>query len=239
MDDGVLVEFDCVGVGYHIRHGFRRNQRVWALEDVTFALRQGETLGVIGRNGAGKSTLLRLLGGIIEPDQGVIRKRRGLNVLLLSLQVGFMPHLSGRENAVISGMLLGMRRRSVERAMPDIIEFSGLREHIDRPVYTYSTGMKARLGFAVAQQTDPDVLLIDEALGVGDEEFRRKSLEAMLLKIQSSKTLVLVSHSAATIETYCDRVIWIEGGRIRAQGPAKKILEEYLGTTANAVKELV
>ena len=228
MDAATLINFDRVGVGYRTKNNFWNHSRHWALHDISFTLRRGETLGVIGNNGAGKSTLLKLLGGIIEPNRGAIHRSAGLSVLLLSLQVGFMPHLSGRENANISGMLLGMRRRQVEQSMQDIIAFAGLEEHIDRPVYTYSTGMKARLGFAVAQQVDPDVLLIDEAIGVGDEEFRKKSLDAMLKKIRSRKSMVLVSHSAATIEAYCDRVVWIDRGRIQGVGEPKQILKQYL-----------
>lgn len=228
MDAATLINFDRVGVGYRIKNNVWNRSRHWALHDVSFTLRRGETLGVIGNNGAGKSTLLKLLGGIIEPNRGTIHKSAGLSVLLLSLQVGFMPHLSGRENAIISGMLLGMRRRQVENAMAEIVEFAGLEDHIDRPVFTYSTGMKARLGFAVAQQIDPDVLLIDEAIGVGDEAFRKKSLDAMLKKVRSSKTMVMVSHNATTIETYCDRVVWIDGGRVRAMGEPQPVLKEYL-----------
>jgi lipopolysaccharide transport system ATP-binding protein len=228
MDTEKIIEFDHVGVGYKIQEGLFSKETYWALKDISFDLRRGEVLGVIGRNGAGKSTLLKLLAGIIEPDRGVIRKQPSLDVLLLSIQVGVMPHLSGRENAIVSGMLLGMRRREVERAMGDIIEYAGLQEHIDRPVYMYSTGMKARLGFAVAQQVQPEVLLIDEVLGVGDEEFRKKTLNTMLNRINSKQTLVLVSHNPAAIETYCSRVLWVEDGCTKKIGDTKEILTEYM-----------
>jgi lipopolysaccharide transport system ATP-binding protein len=223
-----IIEFDHVGVGYKVKEGPFSKEMYWALKDVSFDLRRGEVLGVIGRNGAGKSTLLKLLADIIEPDRGAIRKQPNLDVMLLSIQVGVMPHLSGRENAIVSGMLLGMRRREVERAMDDIIEYAGLQEHIDRPVYMYSTGMKARLGFAVAQQVQPEVLLIDEVLGVGDEEFRKKTLNTILKRINSKQTLVLVSHNPVAIEAYCSRVLWIEDGRTKKVGNTKEILAEYM-----------
>lgn len=225
-----LIEFDSVAVGYKVKNSPFNRDVYWALKDVSFDLRRGEALGVVGKNGAGKSTLMKLLAGIIDPNRGSIRKAQKLDVLLLSIQVGFMPHLSGRENAIVSGLLLGMRRRDVERAMEQIIEFSGLQEHIDRPVYMYSTGMKARLGFAVAQQVNPDVLLIDEVMGVGDEDFRKKSLNAMLQRIQSNQTIVLVSHNPAAIEAYCTRVLWIEDGRTRKVGETGEVLAEYLAS---------
>jgi lipopolysaccharide transport system ATP-binding protein len=171
---------------------------------------------------------MKLLAGIIDPNRGRIRKARELDVLLLSIQVGFMPHLSGRENAIVSGLLLGMRRRDVERAMEQIIEFSGLDQHIDRPVYMYSTGMRARLGFAVAQQVNPDVLLIDEVIGVGDEDFRKKSLAAVLNRVDSGQTTVLVSHNPSAIKAYCDRVLWIENGVTLKIGETQEILAEYI-----------
>ena len=225
-----IIEFDNVAVGYKVKNSPFNRDTYWALKDVSFDLRRGEALGVVGKNGAGKSTLMKLLAGIIDPNRGRIRKVQRLDVLLLSIQVGFMPHLSGRENAIVSGLLLGMRRRDIERAMDEIIEFSGLKDHIDRPVYMYSTGMKARLGFAVAQQVNPDVLLIDEVIGVGDEDFRKKSLNAMLNRINSNQTIVLVSHNPAAIEAYCSRVLWIENGETRRVGETGEVLAEYLAS---------
>jgi lipopolysaccharide transport system ATP-binding protein len=223
-----IIEFDSVAVRYKVKNSPFNRDVYWALKDISFDLRRGETLGVVGKNGAGKSTLMKLLAGIIDPNRGQIRKAQELDVLLLSIQVGFMPHLSGRENAIVSGLLLGMRRRDVERAMDQIIEFSGLEQHIDRPVYMYSTGMKARLGFAVAQQVNPDVLLIDEVIGVGDEDFRKKSLSAVLRRVDSGQTTVLVSHNPAAIQAYCDRVLWIEDGATLKIGETKAILAEYI-----------
>lgn len=228
MSNEKIIELDGVAVGYKVKNSPFNRDTYWALKDVSFDLMRGEVLGVVGRNGAGKSTLMKLLAGIIEPNRGRIQKLQRLDVLLLSIQVGFMPHLSGRENVIVSGLLLGMRRREVERAMDEIIEFSGLEQHIDRPVYMYSTGMKARLGFAVAQQVKPDVLLIDEVIGVGDEDFRKKSLKAVLNRVDSKQTIVLVSHNPVVIENYCDRVVWIEDGITRRVGTTEEILAEYL-----------
>jgi lipopolysaccharide transport system ATP-binding protein len=228
MSTEKIIEFDNVAVRYKVKNSPFNRDVYWALKDISFDLRRGETLGVVGKNGAGKSTLMKLLAGIIDPNRGRIRKARELDVLLLSIQVGFMPHLSGRENAIVSGLLLGMRRRDVERAMEQIIEFSGLDQHIDRPVYMYSTGMRARLGFAVAQQVNPDVLLIDEVIGVGDEDFRKKSLAAVLNRVDSGQTTVLVSHNPSAIKAYCDRVLWIENGVTLKIGETQEILAEYI-----------
>lgn len=222
-----LIELDHVGVRYKKSLSVRHPEYEDALKDVSFSLYSGETLGVIGRNGAGKSTLLRLLADIINPDSGSIR-RNTRSVAMLSLRVSLMPHLSGRENAIISGIMLGMRRRDVENCLEEIIDFSELDERIDDPVRTYSSGMKARLGFAVAKQADPEVLLIDEVLSVGDAGFQEKSHDAISQRIHSDRTVVLVSHSDIFINEYCDRVIWIEDGVVRDSGLPDDIMEKYL-----------
>ena len=226
--DKPILSLQNIGVSYRRRAGMFRWNKYWALKDVSFDLYHGETLGVIGRNGAGKSTLLRILADIISPDRGRI-DRNGASVSLLSLRVGFIPHLTGRENAVLSGMLMGLRRHEVESMMNAIVDFSELGGFIDEPVRTYSAGMNARLGFSIALQADPDVLLIDEVLGVGDVEFRRKSSEALREKIKSNKTVVLVSHTPQTVKELCDRAVWIDGGVSRAEGDIDTVLGQYLG----------
>jgi lipopolysaccharide transport system ATP-binding protein len=198
----------------------------WAIEDLSLQLRQGETLGVIGKNGAGKSTLLRLLAGITRPDRGRY-VNYGYQATLLSLQVGFVSHLSGRENVMLSGLLLGLDRREIAARMDDIVEFAELEEFIDEPIQTYSSGMRARLGFSTAFHVDPDILLIDEVLGVGDATFVEKSKAVMREKIQSDKTVVIVSHSVSSIRDLCDRVVWIHGGRVRLEGEPKDVLDAY------------
>jgi len=210
----ILISLQNVSLSYTVRAGMFKWSKYMPLSDISFDLHRGETVGIIGRNGAGKSTLLRLIAGILEPDRGQIINH-GARVSLLSLGVGFVPHLSGKQNAMLSGMLLGLRRQEIARRMEAIIEFSGLGHFINQPLHTYSSGMRARLGFSVAIQVDPDVLLIDEVLGVGDEEFRTKSTSEMKRLIKSDKTVVLVSHSLPTVKELCDRAVWIEEGSVK------------------------
>jgi lipopolysaccharide transport system ATP-binding protein len=202
------------------------------INDVSFNLHRGETVGIIGRNGVGKSSLLRIIAGITEPDGGSIINH-GARVSLLSLGVGFVPHLSGRQNAMLSGMLMGLRRSEIAKKMEAIIDFSDLRNFIDQPLQTYSSGMRARLGFSVAIQVDPEVLLIDEVLGVGDEEFRTKSTSEMKRLINSEKTVVLVSHNLMTVRELCDRVVWLESGHVKAVGLTAEILGQYVSHTTS------
>ncbi len=221
-----IIRLRNVAVSYKRRAGPLRREPFWALNDVSFDLYRGETLGVVGRNGAGKSTLLQLLAGIIEPDRGTIQLN-GVRASLLSLALGFNGNLSGRENAILSGLLLGMRRHEVERQIPSIEAFSELGDFMQQPVRTYSSGMRARLGFSVAILADPDVLLIDEVLGVGDAEFRRKSSEALRARIKADRTVVLVSHNSQMISRLCDRAVLIERGHVVAEGDTATVIEHY------------
>jgi len=226
MSGDTIIELKNVGVRYRRKAGFMRSNAFWALHDVSFDLKHGETLGVIGRNGAGKSTLLRLLAGILAPDTGSILRKTD-RVSLLALQAGFIPALTGRENAVLSGILLGMSRAAVEARMDEIVRFAELEQFIDEPVRTYSSGMRARLGFTVAFQADPDVLLIDEVLGIGDASFKEKSSAAMREKIASDKTVVIVTHHPETILDLCDRVVWVEKGVTVEIGEPAGVAEHY------------
>ncbi len=228
----LVLELRNVGLRYRRGRGIlpHHHSDFWALEDVSLNLRAGETLGIIGRNGAGKSTLLKLLAGIILPDRGSM-VNHGYQTTLLSLQVGFVPHLSGRENVVLSGLLLGLTLRQIEAKMDDIIAFAELEDFVDEPIQTYSSGMRARLGFSTAFYVDPDVILIDEVLGVGDAAFQRKSKAVMQERIRSEKTVVLVSHSAGSIRSLCDRAVWIDNGRVAADGEVEPVLETYLRNT--------
>ncbi len=216
-----LLAFENVGLRYS-----RGGDSPWTLRNVSFEVRSGETLGVIGRNGAGKSSLLRLMSGLIAPDAGRIVRRTD-SIMLLSIQLGFQGHLTGRENAMISGILLGMHRAEVKAAMADIIEFAELGEQIDDPVRTYSAGMRGRLGFAVACQARPEILLIDEALSVGDRSFREKSRKHLLERLKSEQTAVVVSHDEKLIASECNRVIWLADGGIKACGAPEDVLEQY------------
>jgi len=217
------------GVCYRRAHGFFKGRRsgFWALKSVSFDLRQGETLGVLGRNGAGRSTLMRVLAGIILPDRGTIAARPGLRTTLLSIGVGSHATLSGRQNAILNGMMLGATRDEMVRSLERIKEFSELGDFFEEPIYTYSSGMHARLGFATAMEVDPDVMLIDEMLSVGDSHFIEKSGNALMERLRSGKTAVLISHNAATIGRLCSRAIWIEDGVAIADGDAGEIGRRY------------
>jgi lipopolysaccharide transport system ATP-binding protein len=224
-----ILDLQNVGLCYSRRQRFFKRFRFWALRDVSFELHAGETLGIIGRNGVGKSTLLRILAGIIAPSIGTMTVcRSNFRITLISLQAGFIPYLSGRENAILSGIILGATKKEILSQIENIIAFSELDSFFDEPVYTYSTGMRARLGFSVAYHLDPDVILLDEVLGVGDQAFRKKSTVAMKKRIKSEKTAVLVSHSAPLIREVCDRLIWIENGKTQAQGGVSEVLDAYL-----------
>ena len=223
----LLISVEKVGVRYSYRRFPFTRDYFEALKDVSFNLNRGDSLGIIGRNGVGKTTLLRLLGGIIHPDSGQIINYNA-STSLLSLQVGFDPDLSGRGNVILSGMLLGFSREEVEVNLDEIISFSELEDFIDKPIKSYSTGMKARLGFSVAWKLNPDVLLIDEVLGVGDVKFRKKSIAVMKEKLLSDQTtIVFVSHAGATVRNLCNRVVWIEDGVVRMVGDPDEVVGEY------------
>jgi lipopolysaccharide transport system ATP-binding protein len=221
-----LIDLQDVGYYFQKRKGYFSKEKFWALKQVSFTLHRGESLGIIGRNGAGKSTLLKLLAGIISPDHGTL-VNHGYSASLLTLQAGFIPYLTGRENALLNGLILGFKKSEIKALMDEIHSFSGLGFFFDQPINTYSSGMKARLGFSIAFQLDPDILLVDEVMGVGDEAFREKSTLKMKEKIRSDKTTVMVSHSPGTIRELCDRAVWIEGGITRADGPPETVLQEY------------
>lgn len=228
-DNLPVINLRDVGVCYRSGKGFLRYRQseFWALKSITLELFSGETLGIIGKNGAGKSTLLRVLAGIIKPDRGQF-SNLGYQTTLLSLQVGFVQHLTGRENVVLSGLLLGLTLRGIEAQMDQIVEFAELDEFIDEPIQTYSSGMRARLGFATAFHVDPDILLIDEVLGVGDAAFVKKSKAVMRERIKSNRTVVLVSHSAPSVRSLCDRAVWIDRGRVQMEGEVDTVLDAYL-----------
>lgn len=230
MKHNPIMRLEEVGMCYRRPHGFFKGSRsdFWALKQISFELHSGETLGVVGRNGAGKSTLLRLLCGIVSPDRGKIWIRPGLRTTLLSIGVGSHSTLSGRENAILNGMILGATKRHMQESLGRIREFSELGDFFDQPIYTYSSGMHARLGFATALEVDPDVLLIDEMLAVGDESFRVKSAEAIRQRLKSGKTAILVSHDAGTIQELCNRAIWIEHGEVLAEGTPAVVIPQYM-----------
>ncbi|MDX6765166.1 MAG: ABC transporter ATP-binding protein [Candidatus Methylacidiphilales bacterium] len=224
-----IIRLEQAGVCYRKAQGFFKGSRsdFWALKSISFELHAGETLGVIGRNGAGKSTLLRLLSGIIEPDRGKIWIRPKLCSTLLSIGVGSHSTLSGRENAILNGMILGATKEHMVASLERIKDFSELGDFFEQPIYTYSSGMHARLGFATALEVAPDVLLIDEMLSVGDRTFRVKSGAAVRERLKSGKAAVMVSHDTETIRDLCSRAIWIEHGELLADGTPEVVMAKY------------
>jgi lipopolysaccharide transport system ATP-binding protein len=222
-----IITLQDVSVRYK-RSGnvFRRKSYFDVLKSISLDIYPGETLGILGRNGAGKSTLLRVISGVIRPDRGTVINR-GVSVSLLALQAGFDPNLNGRDNAIFSGMLQGYSRREVEARLEEIREYSELEEFFYEPVRTYSTGMRARLGFSITTIISPDVLLVDEVLGVGDKHFREKAERTMAAKFMSQQTIVLVSHSHQQIERLCDRAVLIDEGVTFASGGPSEVLNLY------------
>lgn len=202
----------------------------WALHDVSFSIAHGRMVGVIGRNGAGKSTLLRLIGGVGRPDKGVV-KVHGQVGALLDLGTGFHPELTGRENVFVSGVIAGLTRREVTQHFDSIVAFAELEEFIDSPLRTYSTGMQMRLGFAVAVHVEPELLLIDEILSVGDLAFQHKSFERIVEFKARGCTIVVVTHNTARIRELCDEALWLQAGRLMAHGPAAEVVDQYVTDT--------
>jgi ABC-2 type transport system ATP-binding protein len=198
----------------------------WALRDVSFEVPAGTTFGLVGRNGSGKSTLLKCLSRILYPDKGGFRAV-GRMAALLELGSGFHPELSGRENVFLNGSILGMSRKEITRKFDEIVEFSGIEKFIDQPVKNYSSGMYVRLGFAVAINVDPDILVVDEVLAVGDAEFRAKCAQKFAdLKVQG-RTVILVTHSMNNLKEMCDTAAWLDKGHLRLVGDADAVIEAY------------
>ncbi len=198
-----------------------------AVQDVSFTVPAGRTLGVIGRNGSGKSTLLKLVAGITKPSAGELHVRGRVSALI-ELGAGFHPEISGRENVFINGIMLGLSKRDVAARFDEIVDFAELREFIDAPVKTYSSGMYMRLGFAVAINVDPDVLLVDEVLAVGDEGFTHKCLDKFADFKRRGKTILLVTHSLGLVERFCDEALWLDSGTMKAMGDPKRVIGTYI-----------
>src|ERR687888_660010 len=218
----------------HLMHGLRTlrtgrtpREHIWALDDVSFQVREGEVLGIIGRNGAGKTTLLRVLSRITEPTRGHadVTGRVGS---LLEVGTGFHPELTGRENIFLNGAILGMRRSEIARKFDEIVEFAGIEQFLDTPVKRYSSGMFVRLAFSVAAHLEPEILIVDEVLAVGDVEFQKRCLGRMESYGQSGRTVVFVSHNMPTVTRLCPRAILLDRGRIVLDGPSETVTANYL-----------
>jgi lipopolysaccharide transport system ATP-binding protein len=202
----------------------------WALKDVSFEVRPGEVIGIIGRNGAGKSTLLKILSRITEPSYGrvLIRGRMGS---LLEVGTGFHPELTGRENIYLNGAILGMRRKEIDRKFDEIVAFSEIEKFLDTPVKRYSSGMYVRLAFAVAAHLEPEILVVDEVLAVGDASFQKKCLGKMQEIGHRGQTVLFVSHNMQAVQSLCDRAVWLDHGQVREIGPAQSLVASYLRTS--------
>jgi lipopolysaccharide transport system ATP-binding protein len=205
---------------------------LWALRDLSFEVPEGQVVGIIGRNGAGKSTLLKILSRITHPTGGSVRVR-GRVASLLEVGTGFHEELTGRENVYLNGSILGMKRREIDRHFDAIVEFSGLEQFIDTPIKRFSSGMRLRLGFAVAAHLDPDVLIVDEVLAVGDAGFQKKCIATMADLRSGGRTVLFVSHNMAAVENLCSRGIWIDKGQLRMDGGSKEVIKAYLSTYAS------
>jgi ABC-type polysaccharide/polyol phosphate transport system ATPase subunit len=208
-------------------------REIWSLRDVSFSVGEGKALGIIGRNGAGKSTILKILAGITSPTVGVSRTR-GRVAALLEVGTGFHPELTGRENIYLNGTILGMSRSDIVRRFDQIVDFSGVERFLDTPVKRYSSGMYLRLAFAVAAHLEPDVLVVDEILAVGDAEFQRKCIGRLQDAEQEGRTLVFVSHDLEALSKMCRQSIWLESGRIRDSGATEGVVRDYLTSSVSS-----
>lgn len=205
-----------------------RSKEFWALDDISFEVRRGEAFGIVGSNGAGKSTILKLLSGIMKPTRGTVAVRGRLSALI-EVGAGFHQDLTGRENVYLNGTILGMSRDEIRRKFDDIVDFAGLQEFIDTPVKRYSSGMYARLGFSVAAHVDPDLLIVDEVLSVGDYLFQQKCIDRMTSILKGGTTVLFVSHNLHAVSELCQRSILLEKGKLLASGPTDEVIRQYIG----------
>ncbi len=215
-----------------------RYEEFWAVNDISFDVPEGETFGIIGANGSGKSTLLKCIAGILVPDRGKVSVR-GRMASLLEVGAGFHPDYSGRENIYLNGAILGLPRRYINSVIDEIVGFAELEQFIDNPVRNYSSGMYTRLGFSIAIHMDPDVLLIDEVLAVGDESFQRRCMDHIEGMRREGRTLIFVSHAAETVRKLCDRCLWIDHGVQRAAGRTGEVVDAYIGEVNRHETELL
>ncbi len=224
---------EAVGGTFRRDGAGRERQEIWSLRDVDLTIGEGVAVGVVGRNGAGKSTFLKIVSRITEPTSGVVRTR-GRVAALLEVGTGFHPELTGRENVYLNGAILGMTGRDITRRFDEIVGFSGVERFIDTPVKRYSTGMHLRLAFAVAAHLEPDILLVDEVLAVGDAEFQARCLQRMETVEREGRTVVFVSHNLDAVNRLCRRAVWLDGGRVAAEGRNDEVLDAYVRVQARA-----
>lgn len=211
-----------------------KKEKFWALRDINFKIEQGDVIGLIGKNGSGKSTMLKILSRIVEPTQGEIIMR-GKSASLLEVGTGFHPELTGRENIYFNGSILGMKKKEIESKFDEIVEFSGVDKFLDTPVKFYSSGMYVRLAFAVAAHLEPDILIVDEVLAVGDAEFQKKSLGKMRdVTKNKDRTVIFVSHNMESIQSICNKCVWLQEGQIVAMGETNKVIDKYVSSAQSS-----
>lgn len=238
MDITYAIEVKDVSISYRIlnnisvRKSFLRrhtgDEIFEAVRHVSFSVKEGGILGIVGQNGSGKSTLLKTIAGVFSPNSGTV-DLKGNSISLMALGVGFKPNLSGRENIVLSGMLLGFSEQQVMDKMQEMIDFAEIGDFIGRPVRTYSSGMYSKLAFAITAMLETDIMLVDEVLSVGDEHFRKKSMDKMKTLItDKNRTVIIVSHSIETLREFCDMVLWLHDGKVRELGAPVEVLEHYV-----------
>ena len=208
------------------RHAKNFNKVFWALKDVSFEVKDGSTLGLLGRNGSGKSTLLKIISGVLTPSNGQVT-RPVATAALLELGAGFQPDMTGRENIYLNSSILGRSKKDTENVIDDIIDFSGISEFIDTPVKFFSSGMYARLGFSIAIHTDPELLLVDEVLAVGDEPFQKKCLDRIQSMQKEGRTIILVTHDTNTVAQFCDTAVALDHGTVLAKGDTTSVIKAY------------
>jgi ABC-2 type transport system ATP-binding protein len=208
------------------RHAKNFNKVFWALKDVSFEVKDGSTLGLLGRNGSGKSTLLKIISGVLTPSNGQVT-RPVATAALLELGAGFQPDMTGRENIYLNSSILGRSKKDTEKVIDDIIDFSGISEFIDTPVKFFSSGMYARLGFSIAIHTDPELLLVDEVLAVGDEPFQKKCLDRIQSMQKEGRTIILVTHDTNTVAQFCDTAVALDHGTVLAKGDTTSVINAY------------
>jgi lipopolysaccharide transport system ATP-binding protein len=232
------LQEEIVTLPSRLLSGFRKQidgdrETVWALEDASFDVYEGEVIGIIGRNGAGKSTLLKILSRITDPTKGSV-EIYGRIGSLLEVGTGFHPELTGRENIFLNGAIIGMRRHEIAKKFDEIVAFAEVEKFIDTPVKYYSSGMYVRLAFSVAAHLEPDILVVDEVLAVGDVEFQKKSLGRMQAVAGEGRTVLFVSHNLGAIQSLCQRVLWLNNGRIMSDGPSKQVIQQYMESANTA-----
>jgi len=222
-----IVTLNDVSLSYPASRSLFSRKKKLVIHDFNLEVMSGENVGIIGRNGVGKTSLLKMIAGILQPDSGKVWRKPQLRSTFIGVSSGFVPNMTGIENVYLTGVLLGMTKRQIDASMPDIIEYADIGTSINDQVASYSAGMRSRLAFSISLHSSPDLLLIDEAMGVGDRDFRKKSSESLRTIIRTDTTAIIVSHETQFLQRVCSQVVWIEEGKVVRQGNPRDVLDEY------------